>query len=181
MIYTLADSDVSEAREYAHKAAQYTSNRHDFHEGSLDEKEENMFYGKLGEKAFRAFLNEIGMSYSEDETSYTEADNYDFELCIGGFMNENTYLTVDVKTRTKPWHKYNLEMVEQFMKNGKDIYVFTRMISEREFELLGWVKNEDFEYAAIINNGYLDNYAFEDSQLRSMDTFTDYMYEVSQW
>ena len=47
------DALIQEANDYAHRAAPFTSNRHDFHEGGLEAKERKMAEGKYGEKAFK--------------------------------------------------------------------------------------------------------------------------------
>ena len=43
---------IDEAFDYASKSKLYTSDRHDFHQGGLNNKEQKMFEGKLGVKVF---------------------------------------------------------------------------------------------------------------------------------
>lgn len=76
--YIISDDLYQEAFEYARFSHMYTSNRHDFHEGGLNNKQQKMFEGKLGEKAFKMFLNENNIPYLEDKTSPQERDEYDF-------------------------------------------------------------------------------------------------------
>lgn len=129
----------------------------------------------LGKNTFRDFIEQMGISYEENTNN--DLGEHDFEIIVGGFMDESISLTVDVRCRREPWDVYVFEDVEHYNDDGADIYVFSDAVSEQVPKLIGWLKNEDFEQSAIIEG----NYAFEDSQLRSMDTFTDYMYEVSQW
>ena len=75
--YIIEGKYYDEAYEYAVQSRNYTSNRHDFHEGGLDAKQRKMFEGKLGEKGFKMFLEEKNIKYIEDRTSYTERDFYD--------------------------------------------------------------------------------------------------------
>lgn len=151
---------IQEAYEYATKSKAYTSNRHDFHGGGLEAKQRKMFEGKLGEKIFKKVLMDNNIQFEEDNTSHTEADLYDFK------MPDNT--TIDVKTRTKEFHTRTLEMVEQFNKNPKDIYVSVRLYPEKkEGYIIGWCTKEDIKKInRIENNGYLDNYVLYDNELR---------------
>jgi len=151
---------IREAYEYATKSKAYTSNRHDFHEGGLEAKQRKMFEGKLGEKIFKKVLVDNNIQFEEDNTSHTEADLYDFK------MPDNT--TIDVKTRTKEFHTRTLEMVEQFNKNPKDIYISVRLYPEKkEGYIIGWCTKEDIKKInRIENNGYLDNYVLYDNELR---------------
>ncbi len=55
--YTIKDDFIEEALSYAKKSRAFTSNRHDFHPGGLDNKQHKMFEGKLGEKHSRCFLS----------------------------------------------------------------------------------------------------------------------------
>jgi len=154
---------VQEALEYAIKSREYTSNRHDFHEGGLKAKQRKMFEGKLGEKIFKKILVDTNIKFEEDNTSHTEADMYDFK------MPDNT--TIDVKTRTKHFHTRTLEMVEQFKKNPKDIYISVRLYPDKkEGYVIGWCFKEDIiKINRIENNGYLDNYVLYDNELRSIE------------
>jgi len=153
---------IQEAYEYATKSRAYTSNRHDFHEGGLEAKQRKMFEGKLGEKIFKKVLVDNNIQFEEDNTSHTEADLYDFK------MPDNT--TIDVKTRTKKFHTRTLEMVEQFNKNPKDIYISVRLYPEKKGGyIIGWCTKDDIEKInRIENNGYLDNYVLYDSELRPL-------------
>lgn len=47
---------INEALNYAVLSKKYTSNRLDFHEGGLDNKQLKMYEGKLGEKIFKEYL-----------------------------------------------------------------------------------------------------------------------------
>lgn len=151
---------IREAYEYATKSKAYTSNRHDFHEGGLEAKQRKMFEGKLGEKIFKKVLVDNNIQFEEDNTSHTEADLYDFK------MPDNT--TIDVKTRTEEFHTRTLEMIEQFNKNPKDIYISVRLYPEKkEGYILGWCTKEDIKKINRIQNlGYLDNYVLYDNELR---------------
>jgi len=158
---------IQEALEYAVMSRAYTSNRHDFHEGGLEAKQRKMFEGKLGEKIFKKLLVDNNIEFEEDQSSHTEADLYDFK------MPDNT--TIDVKTRTKHFHTRTLEMVEQFQKNPKDIYVSVRLYPEKkEGYIIGWCFKEDIQNInRIENNGYLDNYVLYDNELRDLAELLD--------
>ena len=52
--YVIDKEFVKEAIDYAEKSKSFTSNRHDFHEGGLENKKRKMFEGKLGEKAVKS-------------------------------------------------------------------------------------------------------------------------------
>ncbi len=56
---TIPNVFIEEAFEYALKSREYTSNRHDFHEGGLDAKQQKMFEGKLGENFLKCFFSTI--------------------------------------------------------------------------------------------------------------------------
>ena len=159
---------VEEARIYANKSKSYTSNRHDFHKGTLKDKQQKMFEGKLGEKIFKEYMLENNILFFEDDSHYTKADDYDFKI--------KNYL-VDVKTRTKKYHTRTLEMVEQFKNKPKDIYVSVRLYPEKYTGyIIGWVGKNDFKTInRIENQGYLDNYVFYDDDLRDIDELKIYI------
>ena len=71
----IAQSLIKEAYDYAVKSKAYTSNRHDFHGGGLDNKQQKMFEGKLGEKVFKQFLLWHQILFDEDHTDHTQADD----------------------------------------------------------------------------------------------------------
>jgi len=165
---------IEEALRYAFKSRAYTSNRHDFHEGGLGAKQRKMYEGKLGEKILKMILIENNLIFYEDETDHTKADIYDFKLCDG--------TTIDVKTRTKKFHTRSLEMVEQFNKNPKDIYVSIRLFTDKkEGYVLGWFTKEDIlKINRIENNGYLDNYVLYDNELRSLNQLINLIIKKGQ-
>lgn len=152
-----------EAYDYARKSAPYTSNKHDFHTGGLNQKQQKMLEGKLGEKAFKIFLLENHIEFTEDQTSYKVRDEYDFLI-----MNK---IKVDVKTRTKKFHTRTLEMVEQAKISPKEIYISTFLqFLNRKVWLLGWFSYHDMvKVGKIENQGYLDNYVMYDNDLRSIE------------
>lgn len=115
------------------------------------------------------FLTENNVLFKEDLTSYMEKDNYDFIL--------PNNVTIDVKTRTKKYHTRTLEMVEQFNRNPKDIYVSVRLYPESNTgNFLGWITKKDIlQINRIENQGYLDNYVIYDNELRSMDKLYEYL------
>lgn len=94
--YIIEGALYQEALDYARRSRAYTSDRHDFHSGGLDNKQQKMLEGKLGEKAFKLFLQDNGIRFEEDHSSYDERDEYDFLLQGSGLR-----LRVDVKTRTE--------------------------------------------------------------------------------
>ena len=163
----IAQSLIKEAYDYAVKSKAYTSNRHDFHGGGLDNKQKKMFEGKLGEKVFKQFLLWHQILFDEDHTDHTQADDYDF--IVKG-------RTIDVKTRTQPFHTRTLEMVEQFYKKPKDIYVSVRLYPDRyEGEILGYIGRDRMQKINRIQNlGYLDNFVILDHELSDID-------EVIEW
>lgn len=164
--YIIHPEFYQEALRYARSSRAYTSNRHDFHAGGLNNKQKKMFEGKLGEKGFKMFLLENNIPFIEDHSSPQERDEYDFLLST---MNKK-YL-FDVKTRTKSFHTRTLEMVEQAESHPKDIFISARLFSERNaVKILGWYSFQDMiNINRIENNGYLDNYVMYDSDLRSIE------------
>lgn len=168
--YIIPSELYQEALEYAHLSRAYTSNRHDFHAGGLNNKQQKMFEGKLGEKGFKMFLLENNVPFIEDHSSPQERDEYDFLL-----TTPQKQLLFDVKTRTKSFHTRTLEMVEQAQSHPKDIFISARLFSERNVvKLLGWYSFQDMvNVGRIENNGYLDNYVMYDSELRSIKELYD--------
>lgn len=168
--YIIPEDLINEAYSYAELSKKYTSNRHDFHSGGLNNKQQKMFEGKLGEKIFKLFLLDNNIPFSEDDTNYDEEDNYDF------ILQDNT--TIDVKTRTKSFHTRTLEMVEQFTDNPKDIYISVYLdINNFSGYIIGWTtKNEINRIHRIENQGYLDNYVLYDNELFNMKLFYDKYY-----
>lgn len=164
--YVISPELYQEALNYARSSRAYTSNRHDFHAGGLDNKQQKMFEGKLGEKGFKMFLLENNIPFLEDHSSPQERDEYDFLLST---PNKN-YL-FDVKTRTKSFHTRTLEMVEQAQSHPKDIFISARLFIEcNKVKLLGWYSFQDMIAAnRIENNGYLDNYVMYDFDLRPIE------------
>ena len=116
--YIIEGALYQEALDYARRSRAYTSDRHDFHSGGLDNKQQKMLEGKLGEKAFKLFLQDNGIRFEEDHSSYEERDEYDFLLQGSGLR-----LRVDVKTRTEEFHIRTLELVEQTISHPKELYV----------------------------------------------------------
>ena len=169
--YIIPNELYQEALDYAIASRAYTSNRHDFHEGGLDNKQKKMFEGKLGEKAFKIFLQDNDFSFIEDESSPRERDKYDFVLNKTGFQK----LLIDVKTRTKHYHIRTLELVEQYSAFPKDIYISARLYEgTRNVKLLGWyTANEMLNINRVENNGYLDNYVMYDNELHPMEDFLE--------
>lgn len=157
-----------EALSYADLSKSYTSNRHDFHSGGLDNKKKKMFEGKLGEKAVKLFLIENNIPFEEDNTPHTERDKYDFIV-----FTESETLKIDVKTRTEDFHIRTLELVEQAQNHPKDIYISARLYREtNQVELLGWFTyREMINIGRIENQGYLDNYVIYDNELHPMNEF----------
>ena len=78
--YTITPELYQEALNYAQQSRAFTSNRHDFHAGGLDNKQQKMLEGKLGEKGFKMFLIENNIPFIEDHSSPQERDEYDFLL-----------------------------------------------------------------------------------------------------
>ena len=146
--YVITGPLYQEALQYAERSKTFTSNRHDFHAGGLENKKKKMFEGKLGEKA----VNDT-------------RDEYDFLL-----VNKTERLKVDVKTRTEAYHKRTLEMVEQAKTHPKDIFISVRLFRETNtVKLVGWYTFHDMiQKNQIENQGYLDNYVMYDKDLRSM-------------
>jgi hypothetical protein len=164
--YIITPDLYQEALDYAQSSCAYTSNRHDFHAGGLDNKWQKMFRGKLGEKGFKMFLTENGIPFVEDHSSPQERDEYDFLLSTA----DRQYL-FDIKTRTQSYHTRTLEMVEQARSHPKDIFISARLFSERNaVKLLGWYSFQDMINVNRIENlGYLDNYVMYDKDLRPIE------------
>lgn len=160
--YDIPEFLRKEAQEYAIKSKAYTSNRHDFHSGSLKDKERKMLEGKLGEKIFKMFLQDNDIEFEEDQSNHKEADYFDFRL-------PNGYL-IDVKTRTKSFHVRTVELVEQLQNKPKDIYISIRLNDDLiSGHIIGWCSRYDLLRVGRIENlGYLDNYVMYDDELRSM-------------
>lgn len=163
--YVIEGQFYESALAYAELSKQYTSNRHDFHAGGLDNKKMKMFEGKLGEKAVEMFFIDNNIPYIKDHTPYYERDAYDFLL-----QNGEERLLVDVKTRTENYHTRTLEMVEQAQSHPKDIYISVRLYRETNIvKLLGWFTFQDMlAKNQIENQGYLNNYVMYDNDLRPM-------------
>lgn len=164
--YLIPANLYQEALDYARSSRAYTSDRHDFHDGGLDNKQQKMLEGKLGEKGFKIFLTENRIPFLEDETSPQERDEYDFLVST----DTKQYL-IDVKTRTRNFHTRTLEMVEQAETHPKDIYISARLFADTNtVKLLGWYSYDDMiQTGRIENNGYLDNYVMYDCDLRPME------------
>lgn len=126
--YIITSDLYQEALEYAQSSRAYTSNRHDFHAGGLNNKQQKMFEGKLGEKGFKMFLKENGIPFIEDHSSPQERDEYDFLLSTA-----NKQYLFDVKTRTKSFHTRTLEMVEQAQSSSKRYIYFCTIICETKY------------------------------------------------
>lgn len=169
--YQITNGLIEEAYNYAVLSRSYTSNRHDFHAGGLNNKQRKMFEGKLGEKGFKMFLMDNDIEFIEDHSSHEERDEYDFLVTIDGLD-----LKIDVKTRTENFHIRTLEMVEQAESHPKDIYVSARLYRETNtVKLLGWFSFDDMKrIGRIENQGYLDNYVMYDSELRPISELYDY-------
>lgn len=160
---------VMEAMDYANKSKSFTSDRHDFHDGGINNKQKKMFEGKLGEKAFKVFLENNQIQYFEDQSSYDSADEYDFYF-------KRTGLKVDVKTRTEDFHIRTLEMVEQFKNKPKDIYISVKLINNSNAQILGWFSKEDMLFRNHIENqGYMDNYVMYDQELRPIESLMQHL------
>ena len=87
---------VKEALNYSNLSRSYTSDTHDFHEGGLNAKQRKMLEGKLGEKGIKQYFINNKIKFSEDKSSFTDADEYDFIVC-----GKNEEFLVDVK-----YHSY---------------------------------------------------------------------------
>ncbi len=153
---------IEEAYLYAVKSKHHLSDRHSFHSGSLNDRQQKMFEGKLGEKIFKQYMIDNNIEFIEDDSHHKKADYYDFMI--------KKYL-VDVKTRTKEYHSRTLEMVEQFENKPKDIYVSVRLYPDEHYGfIIGWIGKNDFKRInRIENQGYLDNYVFYDNELRDIN------------
>lgn len=167
----LIDGELyNEALRYAEDSKKYTSNRHDFHPGGLDNKKKKMFEGKLGEKAVKLLFLDNNVSFKEDSSGYDERDEYDFLL-----TNDSENLKVDVKTRTENFHIRTLEMVEQARSHPKDIFISVRLFRQTNtVKLIGWFTCQDMiSKNQIENQGYLDNYVMYDRDLRPIEDLWD--------
>lgn len=172
--YEVKDEYLKEAKSYAYQSRKFTSNRHDFHEGGLSNKQKKMFEGKVGEKAFKILLDDNKVKYEEDDTPYWERDEYDFLL-----PGHGESFKVDVKTRTEDFHIRTLEMVEQAQTHPKDVYISARLFKKSNtVKMIGWFSKKDMlRKAKIENNGYLDNYVMYDKDLRPMEDLEKYLFE----
>ncbi len=161
---------IESAKNYAILSAPHTSNRHDFHGGGLANKATKMFEGKLGERAFQAWLSIEGIITIPDRSSHEVADSFDF--IVSG-------RTIDVKTYTQGFHRRLLEMVEQYRRGPKDSYVATRLhfspfsvrlesgeiifeleaVTTSTVDIIGWVTGREVGAAKVENLGYQDNYS----------------------
>ena len=166
-LYHIEGEFYQEAYEYALASRAFTSNRHDFHAGGLNNKQKKMFEGKLGEKAVKMLFLDNGISFKEDDSSYDERDEYDFLL-----VNATESLKVDVKTRTENFHIRTLEMVEQAQSHPKDIFISVRLYRDsNDVRLIGWYTYDDMiSKNQIENQGYLDNYVMYDKDLRPIES-----------
>lgn len=151
-----------EAQNYANLSHDFTSRNHDFHAGGATIASQKMYEGKIGEKAFRALLIEYGISFKEDSTNHDEADLYDF--LVGN-------LKIDIKTRTEDYQTRTLEMVEQFTRRPKDIYVGARYRRElATVEFYGYIEAEELKNANPAQGfGYKTNYWASDDQMKPIE------------
>lgn len=163
-LYSIPEHLVKEALDYSQASKAYTSDRHDFHPGGLSGKQKKMFEGKLGEKIFKMYLIENNINYAEDVSSHEEADEYDFLL-----PNE---MKIDIKTRTQDFHIRTLEMVEQYKRRPKDIYISVRLYpGNNTGSIIGWFSSKDMlKINKIENHGYLDNYVMYDRDLKPIES-----------
>lgn len=159
---------LDEANDYATMSRDYTSRKHDFHEGGTKAASAKMFEGKIGEKAFKKWLENNDIPFEEDRSSHEDADDYDF--VVAG-------LKVDVKTRTKSFHTRTLEMVDQFYKRPKDLYISARYhIDRQQVELLGAISSVQLKKInRIENQGYKNNFVAYDDELSSMSKLDRYL------
>lgn len=166
MIIYVTEQDIDAAKKYAELSKQYTSNRHDFHQGGLENKRIKMMLGKIGEKAIANLFRSQNVFFIEDNTNFDQSDNYDFLVYINGIE-----LKVDVKTRTKSFHTRTVEMVEQIVKNPKDIFISVYLdentiFLEKKVKIIGYIfKKNLLEINRIENLGYLNNYVCFDNEL----------------
>ena len=172
--YLIEQKFIKEAAQYADASKAFTSNRHDFHEGGLNNKKRKMFEGKLGEKAVKMFFLDNDISFLEDNSPFYERDEYDFLI-----KTRDQTLTVDVKTRTEEFHIRTLEMVEQAKNHPKDIFISVRLFKGKyKVKLLGWFTyNDMITKNQIENQGYLDNFVMYDKDLRPMEDFEKVLYD----
>ena len=164
-----------EAEVYASKSKAYTSDRHDFHEGGLGAKRRKMFEGKLGEKVVKHFFDNNDIFYVEDNSSHKEADNFDFIVFL---KKNNQQIKVDVKTRTENFHTRTLEMLEQFNKRPKDVYISIRLYRSVPYtaDIIGYCTRKDFlQINRVENNGYLYNYVLFDHELKDINRLKSHL------
>lgn len=64
--YVIRGTLYDEALRYARGSRAHTTNRHDFHAGGLDNKQQKMLEGKLGEKAVKLLLEDNGVRYLDN-------------------------------------------------------------------------------------------------------------------
>ena len=103
--YRIEGALYKEALDYARKSRSFTSNRHDFHAGGLDNKQKKMLEGKLGEKAVKLLFWDNGIAFEEDHAG--ELGEYDgsgddlTEIVVyqypGGPLASQVSFQVDVK------------------------------------------------------------------------------------
>ncbi len=179
MIIVIDENLVKEAEKYAELSKRYTSNRHDFHEGTLSAKARKMFEGKLGEKIVKQIFTDNHIRFIEDFSSYTDADEYDFLVFS---KKDDRELKVDVKTRTESFHIRTLEMIEQFNNKPKDIYISVRLYKDSlpyKGEIIGFaIRNDFLTKGKIENQGYLDNYVLYDDKLRNIDKLIERLQKI---
>lgn len=169
MVLIKVTEEMKEAAEqYAILSKAHTSRKHDFHKGGAEEASKKMYIGKIGEKVFAHWLDMNAIPYLEDRSFYYEPDEYDFLI---------NSLKIDVKTRSESYHTRTLEMVKQFNKRPKDVYVSVYYNKvEETAELLGWIDARRLrDLHPIENNGYKDNYVAYDNDLAAMNELEDYL------
>lgn len=123
-----------------------------------------MLEGMLGEKAIKQWLIAHDISFKEDVSTNEEIDAYDF--MVNG-------LTIDVKTRTKPYHKRLIEKA-RFINKLKDVYISVRLLrveTPAQVEIIGWAYGEDIKTLGIYEDlGYgKPTYGLMDNQLRGLE------------
>jgi len=135
---SITKEEIEKCRKFASEVVGKTYDRF---KQSDNERENRIFFGKLGELLFLKLLNSRGVNPNfkqmfEIWDSENRGDDFDFET------KENK--RVDIKTAYKENHKLLMVGEEQFEKNKVEIYVGVKINKEiTEIEIFGFCSKDE--------------------------------------
>lgn len=151
---------VKEARDYALASCPYTYDGHNFSlQKSSDTRFNHILLGKLGEKAFKMWLEKEKINYIEDDKPITDPDSFDFKA---------NGLTIDIKS-TLPHCKWLLEKKKLYESKPKDVYVLVKVkLDSLEASIIGFEFGKELAKNPV-NLGYGEDYGLTEDKLTGID------------